>query len=154
MAPARPETLQALAVPPAGTLPAAAPATEAPAPPRPEAQRTSPRSTQARRRSRRTGGPTLSYGGLLRRSGLLPPRECDRKRAAAADGALDGHASAVGVNERLDDGQAEARAAAAAGARLIGTIEVPEDVRQIGLLDPDAGIRDRQPHADGIVRLH
>ena len=89
---------------------------------------------------RRPGRSAADRGGCGRPSTPRIARQEDRERRARPEPALDRDRAAVHVDDRADDRQAEA---AAAAARLVGpraAVEPLEDPRQLARVDADAGV--------------
>src|SRR3972149_1310396 len=78
--------------------------------------------------------------------GLAHAWQGDHEPGAAALLALHPHDPALRLDQPFGDGQAEPGAAACAAARLIHLVEAVKDVRQFGLGDSRAGIRDAKEH--------
>ena len=68
--------------------------------------------------------------------------QVDGEPAADLGPALDAHGPAVHVDDRADDGEAEAAPAAARLVRTRSAVEALEDVRELARIDPDAGVGD------------
>src|SRR5262249_57649732 len=71
--------------------------------------------------------------------------QSEMERRALVLTALRPDAAAVELDELLADRQPEARAAGAAGNRVIELLEWLEEPRQVVLADSDAGVSDPQP---------
>src|SRR5215831_9370459 len=71
---------------------------------------------------------------------MLCEGEGEGEDGAAVIFALDRDLAAVGLDDMLDDGEAQARAAGLARAGLVHAVETFEDARQVLGHDADAGV--------------
>src|SRR3972149_176511 len=88
---------------------------------------------------------------MTRYAGTADPRlpgagQGDHEARAAAFPALHHDDPALRLHQAVGDGQAGPGAPASAAARFIDLVEAVEDVRQFGLGDSRAGIRDAEEH--------
>src|SRR5882724_4151495 len=90
----------------------------------------------------------IAGGGAVQ----IEDRNGEIKLRALADLAFHPDAAAVGLDEMLGDGEAEARAANFAGTGSVHTIETFENARLVGLGNADAGVRDGEFDFAGVRR--
>src|SRR5882724_13049697 len=90
----------------------------------------------------------IAGGGAVQ----IEDRNGEIKLRALADLAFHPDAAAVGLDEMLGDGEAEARAANFAGTGSVHTIETFENAGLVGLGNADAGVRDGEFDFCGVGR--
>src|SRR5229473_2205077 len=95
-------------------------------------------------------------GARFREEGTVLVGRCNgqsnAEEGAVAEGALRFDLAAMQIDDPAGDREAEAGAAGFTGARLIGTVEAFEDVREVFFGDADAGVADFDARMAGSIR--